>query len=161
MPTKIQWGCISNQHLDEPFYCNDSPIDVFSKLYQTHRILSYKTCYNPAEERIWSGLHIEQVEAPKGTIIIAKFSDFEPEFDKAKLWPSKIAQITEQTYLQALRNAVERLGPDHDELLREGPQYRLNNGYRYETYVIPILEVASVTLGLKNPADLEKILKGE
>jgi len=152
MPTRIQRVSIANGSRDPPLFCLESPIQVFTGLYQTHKILSYQSVPFPASEyNEWlDGLRIRKVEAAKGTTIIGNYQDFEAELEKARITPRDIAGRTDQTYLKALKNAFQKSPEDPRSCFKQmnlGKEYWIQS---YDQYVVPLLEVGSVTLGIEN-----------
>ena len=141
-------------------YCKESPLEVLQGVFQTHAIHHYKDLYRPVDFRAnISGLEIVESGPPAGTSITGTIKDLdlsrgEEEFSSPR---------TKQIYCQSLELAIEW----HLNGLGEELNYLdIRNQKRkkhLEVYVRQLLEVAQITLGIKNPTvkDLKQVLREE
>lgn len=145
-------------------YCKESPPDVLQEIFQTHAIHNFKNLYRPVD---WdypnncSGLILIESEAPAGTSITGTLKDLDLSRGRVELDSPR----TEETYKHALKAAIEWHLDDYrgEQTTNYLDTRDQEKDERLERYITQLLEVAQVTLGIKEPTveDLKRVLRGE
>lgn len=163
--------------------CKESPIKVLERVFKTHNIYFYKRLYAPVDRNLRGSPDVLIIKKAKDSPIdkITKsITNFDLSRAKAELLKPRIEKIyrnaLKECIEQYLISTVEEKEPDLPNLIIEPPENHKPEPFNperdnyllrreriedpiLEEYISQLIEVAKVTLKIKNPSveDLKEI----